>query len=103
MNQKQVKQTKIKTEQRYEMIDLLIMDCIEEWVFARCYYDLKELMCMGFKGYDNYTDKELEEEIEDKFDPERIQELREALKAEDKRDEEIQESIDEFWMQDSKK
>ena len=54
-----------------EKIEILIMDRIWDWVYARNSNTLEDWLAYGFKGYDNYTDAELDEsleEIEDKVE-----------------------------------
>jgi hypothetical protein len=49
---------------REEMIEVLVEDRLSEWVFASNYGTLEELLWAGFKGYGEYTNDELLEEIE---------------------------------------
>lgn len=72
---------------RNEMIELLVIDLICNWVFARNYDSLKEVLCFGWKGYHDYTDEELKEAIEE-FDDEQIRDIKDAIEAEQKRTEE---------------
>ena len=44
---------------RREMIEVLIEDRLTEWVFARNYDGLEEILWDGWKGYGGYTDEEL--------------------------------------------
>jgi len=56
---------------REEKISILIEGRMWEWVYARNYDGLEDCLTEGFKGYDNYTDAELDEaleEIEDKIE-----------------------------------
>lgn len=46
---------------REVMINLLIEDRINEWVYARCYDGLEEILYVGWTGYTSYTDQELQE------------------------------------------
>lgn len=65
---------------REEMIEVLIEDRLSEWVFASCYETLEELLWAGFKGYGEYTNDELLEEIELRgLKPEDIEQLQGQL------------------------
>jgi len=46
---------------REEMTELLIEDRFSEWIYARCPEGLEDILHIGWKGYDNYTQQELEE------------------------------------------
>ncbi len=48
---------------RQEMIEILIEDRMWDWVYARNYEGLKDMLTIGFNGFENYTDDELKEEI----------------------------------------
>ena len=48
---------------REEKIEILTMDRIWEWVYASNTESLEEWLALGFKGYDNFTDQELDGEI----------------------------------------
>lgn len=60
---------------REEIIDLLIEDCINEWVHAHCYDGLEDVLYFGWKGFNDYTDQELEEVflelLDENFDKEK--------------------------------
>lgn len=56
---------------REEKIEILIMDRIWDWVYASNSDTLEDWLAYGFKGYDNYSDAELDkalEEIDDKIE-----------------------------------
>ena len=65
---------------REEMIDLIIEDRINEWVHARCYEGLEEILYVGWTGYTSYTDQELQgtfmELLYENFDDEKAEEIR---------------------------
>ncbi len=65
---------------RNEIIELLIEDRINEWVHARCDEGLEEILYSGWKGFDDYTDQELQEAFEylceDNFDKENAEKIR---------------------------
>ncbi len=48
---------------REQMIDFLIKDKFWDWIFARNTDGLINMLEVGFEGYNNLTDKELEENI----------------------------------------
>lgn len=59
------------TMTREEKIQILIEDRFWDWVYARNYDGLEEMLQIGFKGYDEFTDQELDdalEEIEEKIE-----------------------------------
>lgn len=66
---------------RNEMIELLIMNHINDWVFAHNYNSLQEVLTIGWKGYNDYTNKELEEAIEE-FDEKQIRDIKNTIKME---------------------
>ncbi len=56
---------------REEKIEILIEDRMWDWVYARNYDGLEECLTVGFKGYENFSDEELDgmlEEIKDKIE-----------------------------------
>ena len=63
-----------------EMIELLVEDRINEWVHARCHEGLEDILYSGWRGYNNYTDQELneafEELLEENFDEEIVEKIR---------------------------
>lgn len=65
---------------RNEIISLLIEDRIGDWVHAHNTDGLEEVLVLGWKGYENYTNQELqeafEELIEDNFDEETARKIR---------------------------
>lgn len=63
---------------REEKIEILIEDRIWEWVYAYCLNGLKDMLRVGFKGFDNYTNKELDEALGEIKD--RIGEIKRLLK-----------------------
>jgi len=71
-----------------EMIDLLIMDRICDWIFARNYDPLKDILLEGFKGYEEYTNEELKDAVEN-FDDEELEDLKGMLKLEENRSNEV--------------
>lgn len=66
---------------RHKIIDLLLQNDIEFFVYARMTDDLKNLFNGGFKGYSNNTYEELQDAIAD-FDEARIKELEKAIAKE---------------------
>lgn len=62
------------------MVDLLVEDRINEWVHANCYESLEYFLYTGMKGFDDYTDEEINEAfgelIEDNFDKEKADKIR---------------------------
>jgi hypothetical protein len=64
---------------REEIIELLIEDRINEWVHARCYDGLKEILYAGWTGYTSYTDQELQEAfmdlLDENFDDEKAEKI----------------------------
>lgn len=54
------------------MIEILIKDRVGDWVHAMNHDGLEEVLAFGWKGFDDYTDQELQEAIdelvEDNFD-----------------------------------
>jgi len=63
---------------RQQMIDVLVQDDIEYFVYTRMTDDLRDLFQEGRKGYNNYTLDELKEAIAE-FDGTRIAELEKEL------------------------
>lgn len=65
---------------REEMIEILIKDRIGDWVDARNSDGLEFILAHGWKGWDDYTDVELEECIEelceDNFDNETAEKIK---------------------------
>lgn len=65
---------------RDEMIELLIEDRINEWVHARMHEGLEEVLFSGWKGYDEYTDEELDEAfellVEENFTPDKAEKIK---------------------------
>lgn len=57
---------------REKMIEVLIENRLTEWVFAGCTDSLEELLMFGWKGYEDYTDEELKEAIEDYLEPKQV-------------------------------
>lgn len=57
------------------MIEVLIEDRLHDWVFARNYDGLEDILWEGWKGYGKYTDAELKEEIEMRLEPDYIKHL----------------------------
>ncbi len=49
---------------RDEIIDLFIEDKINDWVHGHNTLELEEVLFCGWKGYEDYTDLELEEAFE---------------------------------------
>lgn len=45
---------------REEKIEILVGDRVWEWVYAYCLEDLRGWLRREFKGFDNFTDKELD-------------------------------------------
>jgi len=62
---------------REEKIEILIRDRIWEWVDAHNTDSLEEWLANGFKGFDNLTDQELDESIEEIKD--KVEEIKEML------------------------
>lgn len=60
---------------REEMIEVLIQDRLNDWVFASNCDGLEDVLWEGWKGYGKYTDNELKEEIEMRFEQEDIDQL----------------------------
>ncbi len=60
---------------REEMIEILIQDRFEDWIYASNTDTLEEALWDGWKGYGEYTNKELKDEIEMQFEQDRIEEL----------------------------
>lgn len=50
---------------REEKIEILIMDRVCDWVYASNSDTLEDWLRYGFKGYDNLTDAELDELLEE--------------------------------------
>lgn len=50
---------------RQEMIEILIEDRFEDWIYARNTDGLEDTLRYGWKGLDDCTDKELKEALED--------------------------------------
>lgn len=75
---------------RRKMIEILIEDRLTEWVFAGNYDGLEEFLWDGWKGYGEYTDKELKKELErfEKDDIEKLLGQIEWRKEEDRKREE---------------
>jgi len=65
---------------REEMIEILIEDRLTDWVFAHNYYELEILLWEGWKGYSQYSDEELLEEIEMHLGQNDIEELQNQIK-----------------------
>ncbi len=53
------------TMTRDKMIEKLIEDRLNEWVYASCTESLIDCLYRGFKGYDDYTDEELKKACEE--------------------------------------
>lgn len=70
---------------REEMIDILIKDRINEWVHAKCHEGLEEVLHVGWKGYENWSDKDVMDAFLDllpeNFDEETAQKVRIPQKA----------------------
>jgi hypothetical protein len=49
-----------------EAVEKLVTDDVNSWNYKETSY-LEYLLEFGFKGYYNFTDEELEEELEEKF------------------------------------
>lgn len=62
---------------RQEKIEILIRDRIWDWVDAHNIDSLAEWLTIGFKGFDNFTDQELDEAIEEIED--KVEEIKEML------------------------
>lgn len=54
----------VKNMNREKMIDRLIKVMVDFIVHGHMTIFLEDLLYSGFKGYENYTDKELKEEFE---------------------------------------
>ncbi len=70
---------------REEKIDILIRDRIWEWVDAHNTNLLEEWLIIGFKGYENLTDEELDESIEEIND--KVEEIQTMLAEEENENE----------------
>ena len=58
---------------RDEMIEILIEDRLSEWVYAQMTDGFVDMLRRGWKGYDEYTDKELQDLLNSyEFDSKRI-------------------------------
>lgn len=73
----------VVTMKRSEMIDILIEDRMAEWVYARNYDGLKEMLYMGFYGFEGYSNKELKRAIDD-LDKEEVKKIKKNLKKQTK-------------------
>lgn len=62
---------------REEKIEILIRDRIWEWVDSSNSDSLEEWLAIGFKGFDNFTDQELDEAIEEIQD--KVEQIKEML------------------------
>lgn len=63
------------TMTKEEKIEILIEDKFWEWIYARCTDSLEDLLHEGFKGFDNYTDQELDDAL-DEIGEEKIEEIK---------------------------
>ncbi len=50
---------------RQQMIEILIENRFGEWIYARCTDSLEEVLRIGWRGFDEYTNRELKEALED--------------------------------------
>lgn len=64
---------------RNEIIEILIEDRIWDWVYAGNSEGLEEVLYAGFTGFKDYSDKELEQSIND-IDKETLKEIMKMLK-----------------------
>lgn len=63
---------------RDEMINILVEDKLTDWIYARNTEGLTWVLEMGWKGFEDYTNKELKEMIEHMFDEEQVRDLLES-------------------------
>ncbi len=63
---------------REEMIEILVEDRFWEWIYARNTDGLADTLKAGFIGYEDYTDEQLAEALEEMGD--RVDEVKEMLK-----------------------
>lgn len=74
----------IETLTRDEMIQILIEDRLTDWVYARNYDSLEYFLLNGWgtskDGYESYSDNELKEELEDRFDEDQIKDYLKSSK-----------------------
>ncbi len=69
---------------RKEKIDILIEGRLWEWVYAHCLDGLEEALLTGFKGYENCTDEELDDSLEEI--EHNIEEIKQMLAKKNKND-----------------
>lgn len=50
---------------RQEMVDILVEDRFWDWIYARNTDGLDEVLRVGWKGFDEYSNKELAEALEE--------------------------------------
>jgi hypothetical protein len=75
---------------RGEMIEVLIQDRINDWVYASNTGTLVEVLMDGWKGYGDYTYKELKEELEMRFEQDDIDQLFATSKWRKEREQKIE-------------
>lgn len=60
---------------REEKIEILIEDKFWEWIYARNTDGLEDWLHIGFKGFDDFTDQELDDAL-DNIGEEKIEEIK---------------------------
>lgn len=65
---------------REEMIEILIEDRLWDWVYARNSDGLEDWLRMGFKGFDDLTNKELKCAFSELEEQGRVGEVKKMLK-----------------------